>query len=154
MSPFTIVGPLGEQQKQELKENRLNFKQYEDLSDEQLLDLYRSCDLVVLASTYEGFGLPIVEAQAVGRPVVTSNVCSMPEVAGDAAAFVDPVDVESIRKGIRRVIEDEAYRTALVEKGLANVRRFASKGLASRYAKLYRTIAENQALKGDTRPRE
>jgi len=82
-----------------------------------------------------------VEAQAVGRPVVTSNRCSMPEVAGDAACFVDPESIESIRRGVVRVLEERPYRESLIEKGLENVKRFAPARIAAQYADLYRTIA-------------
>ena len=70
--------------------------------------------MLTFVSTYEGFGLPILESQATGRPVVTSNVSSMPEVAGDAACLVNPYDADSIREGILRVINDDAYRKDLM----------------------------------------
>jgi glycosyltransferase involved in cell wall biosynthesis len=110
------------------------------LSNEDLLKQYQCADMLVFASTYEGFGLPIVEANAVGRAVVTSNICSMPEVAGDAACLVDPYDVESIRKGILQVINCADYRAALVTAGLKNVERFRPEKIAEQYAQLYRKI--------------
>jgi glycosyltransferase involved in cell wall biosynthesis len=96
--------------------------------------------MVVFASTYEGFGLPIVEANATGRPVVTSNIFSMPEVAGDAGCFVDPFDASSIRAGIVRVVEDEAYRQGLIKKGFKNVKRFRADAIAHQYAELYNDL--------------
>jgi len=88
-------------------------------------------------STYEGFGLPIVEANAVGRPVITSNVCSMPEVAGDAAFLVDPFDVEDIRRGVLLLINDSHLRRDLVRRGFLNVRRFSIESVATQYRSLY-----------------
>jgi glycosyltransferase involved in cell wall biosynthesis len=112
-----------------------------DIRDADILKAYRRCDLVLFASTHEGFGLPILEAQATGRPVITSNCSAMPEVAGNAARLVDPFDPSSIRSGVKQVMEDEAYRAKLVELGFENVRRFSAVQIAAEYAALYREIA-------------
>lgn len=138
-----IVGPLDSRQRDELRANAITYRNHEWVSDEELVALYQGCDLVIFASTYEGFGLPIVEAQAVGRPIITSNTCSMPEVAGEAACLVDPFDTQSIRDGISRIIGDEAYRGMLVEKGFENIKRFDPVRIASQYADLYRLVAQD-----------
>jgi glycosyltransferase involved in cell wall biosynthesis len=96
--------------------------------------------MVVFVSTYEGFGLPIVEANATGRPVITSNICSMPEIAGSAACLVDPSDCSSIRQGILRVMNDDGYRAGLVAMGFDNVKRFRASLIAAQYAELYHDI--------------
>jgi glycosyltransferase involved in cell wall biosynthesis len=137
-----ILGALDEAQRKCLAESGIQYTQYQDISDQELAGLYEKCDMLVFASLYEGFGLPIVEAQAVGRPVVTSNRCSMPEVAGDAACLVDPESIESIRQGILKVLEDRPYRESLIEKGFENVKRFAPARIAAIYTDLYRTIAQ------------
>lgn len=137
---LVIIGQLSDTQVDVLKHHRVSYENYVDLSREALLKEYCCCDMVLFASTYEGFGLPIVEANAVGRPVVTSNIWSMPEVAGDAACLVDPFSVDSIRDGILRVIGDSAYREHLVESGFENVKRFHIETIAEQYASLYRTI--------------
>ena len=93
--------------------------------------------MLVFASTYEGFGMPIVEANAVGRAVVAGNVCSTPEVASDAACLVDPFQVDSIRRGIQRVIQHRTYRETLIRNGLYNARRFTAKAIASQYLQIY-----------------
>jgi glycosyltransferase involved in cell wall biosynthesis len=96
--------------------------------------------MLVFASIYEGFGLPIVEAQATGRPVVTSTTCSMPEVAGSAACLVNPFDVASIREGIVKVIDDQAYRDELVRLGFENVKRFRADYISAQYGKIYKDL--------------
>ena len=87
-------------------------------------------------------GLPIEAGNPrVRRPVVTSDLCSMPEAAGGAACLVDPYDVASIRQGVLRVMGDAAYRDDLVARGWANVERFRADRVAARYAQLYRAVA-------------
>jgi glycosyltransferase involved in cell wall biosynthesis len=111
------------------------------LSEQEMLDLYKEIDLLAFVSTYEGFGLPIIEAQAVGRPVLTSNVASMPEVAGEGAYFVDPFSVEAIRNGILELINNHNLREELIEKGRENVKRFEPKKIAAQYQELYDELA-------------
>ena len=138
---WVVVGRLSQTQRESLEQSGAHYVNLTNLGQAELVEQYVNSDIVMYASTYEGFGLPIVEAQAVGRPVLTSNVWSMPEVAGEGACFVDPFDVSSIRAGLRRLIEDHGYRGRLVEAGFANVERFRAQNVASQYAELYRRIA-------------
>lgn len=138
---WVVVGRLSPAQRQAIEQSGAEYVNFVNLGQKELVEQYVNSDVVMFASTYEGFGLPIVEAQAVGRPVLTSNVWSMPEVAGDGACIVDPFDVSSIRAGLRRIIEDHDYRRDLVEAGYANVARFHVQAVASRYAELYRRVA-------------
>ncbi len=135
-----IIGRLDAEQEDALRAHNIDHTATDGLSDDAVAAAYRECDLVVFASTYEGFGLPIAEANAVGRPVVTSNVLSMPEVAGDAACLVNPFDVVSIRAGVQRVIDDAAYRGQLIERGFANAARFSAGAVALKYAELYEEL--------------
>lgn len=138
---WVVVGHISPAQRHVLEQSSAEYVNLVNLGQSELVEQYVNSDVVMFASTYEGFGLPIVEAQAVGRPVLTSNVWSMPEVAGDGACIVDPFDVSSIRSGLQRIIEDPEYRKGLVEAGFANVVRFQVQNVASRYAELYRRIA-------------
>ena len=110
------------------------------LTDAELVEAYRRCDMVVFASLYEGFGLPVLEAQATGRPVITSSISAMPEAAGDGALLVDPYSVESIREAVLRIKNEPALREDLVRKGLENVERFRPAVIARRYAEVYRSL--------------
>jgi glycosyltransferase involved in cell wall biosynthesis len=76
-------------------------------------------------SLYEGFGLPVLEAMACGTPVVCSNVSSLPEVGGDAAMLVDPLDVDALARAMYQVITDETLRDKLVEQGMEQIQRFS-----------------------------
>lgn len=137
-----VVGRLSPRQRQFLDDLGIRYENGVDLSDEELLRTYEQADLVVFVSLAEGFGLPILEAQAIGRPVVTSDLSPMRDVAGGAACLVDPRNVDSIRAGIRRVIKDSNYREGLVELGLRNVVQYQPQVVASRYARLYEHIAQ------------
>ncbi len=94
------------------------------VDDATLASLYRRALLVALPSLYEGFGLPIVEAMALGTPVLTSNYGAMAEIAGDAAELVDPRSVDSIHAGLQRLAFDTQRRAELRERGLLRSRDF------------------------------
>jgi len=93
--------------------------------DERLPGLYRGASFTAFISLYEGFGLPIVESMAVGTPVLTSNVSSMPEIAGDAAVIVQPRDLGEIANAMDRLVSDSALRVDLVAKGLERAATFS-----------------------------
>jgi glycosyltransferase involved in cell wall biosynthesis len=136
---LTIVGKLNEETRSALDAYRIKYCSKEfRLSDNEVFHEYQSCDIVCFISTLEGFGMPIVEAQKVGRLVVTSAVSSMPEIAGEGAIFVDPVDVASIRKGFMTAIELLGEPYNLLEKGLRNALRFEPEAIAKSYAELYK----------------
>jgi glycosyltransferase involved in cell wall biosynthesis len=137
---WRIIGCLTPEQRRSIESHSIEFSNVYDLSDEQMLREYHECDALVFVSTYEGFGMPIVEAQAVGRPVVTSNLSSMPEVAGEAAVLVDPLDISSIRTAILKVISDSEYREQIVQRGFENVKRFRPESIALEYFSIYQKL--------------
>jgi glycosyltransferase involved in cell wall biosynthesis len=114
------------------------------LPDETLAILYRLAAVFVFPSLYEGFGLPPLEAMASGTPVVTSNVSSLPEVAGDAAVLVDPYDVGSIVEGIRRVLTDPALADDLRRKGRERAREFSWERSVARTRDLYQELGAHR----------
>lgn len=137
-----IIGPIAESVEAELIRRKIQYENFKDLTREELIEKYVESDLVVFASTKEGFGMPILEAQQIGRPVITSNCSSMPEVAGNGAVFVDPYNVDSIRSGILNVIEDHSLRDQLIKAGLKNIQRFHLDQVAGQYAALYSNILQ------------
>ena len=137
-----IIGPLSKSQEKALVSAKIEFTTTVNLTEQALIEEYCASDLVVFASTIEGFGMPILEAQAVGRVVVTSDCSSMPEVAGKGACLVDPFDVSSIRQGVIRVIEDETYRSSLILAGFENINKYSVSVIAMKYDALYRTVAQ------------
>ena len=112
------------------------------LPQETLAVMYRLAGVFVFPSLYEGFGLPPLEAMASGTPVVTSNVSSLPEVAGDAAQLVDPYDPEAIADGIYRVLTDVDLRRDLRRRGLARARQFSWETSVRRVREIYGEVAD------------
>jgi len=111
------------------------------LPEETLAVMYRLAGVFVFPSLYEGFGLPPLEAMASGTPVVTSNVSSLPEVAGDAAVLVDPYDTRSIADGIYRVLTDQRLRADLRRLGLARAGQFSWESSVRRVREIYGQVA-------------
>lgn len=143
--PLTLVilGQLHDRQNELLSGHGLQFEAISNLTLEAVAQLYYSSDLVAFVSTYEGFGLPILEAQAVGRPVLTSNLSPMSDVAGEGALKVDPFDVIAIRGGLQRLLSQPELREDLVQKGFENVKKYSATAIAAQYAALYREVLEN-----------
>jgi glycosyltransferase involved in cell wall biosynthesis len=105
--------------------------------DETLAVLYQLASVFVFPSLYEGFGLPPLEAMAAGTPVITSNVSSLPEVVGEAAVLIDPIDSGAIADAMARVLGDEALRTILVCRGRERVKAFSWKRSVARIREVY-----------------
>jgi glycosyltransferase involved in cell wall biosynthesis len=116
------------------------------LPEETLAVMYRLAGVFVFPSLYEGFGLPPLEAMASGTPVVTSNVSSLPEVAGDAALLVDPYDPAAIADGIYRVITDAPLRRTLRQKGLARANQFSWEESVRRVRAIYGEVCNVEGL--------
>lgn len=139
---FMILGHSTSEIQNLLKTNKIGYTFIDKaVTTEELFELYKKSDIISFVSTLEGFGMPIVEANIIGRPVITSDITSMPWVAGDAACLVDPFNVDQIKTGILKIIENDAYRKAIVENGYINANRFDKKNIATTYFELYRSIA-------------
>ncbi|WP_152207618.1 glycosyltransferase family 4 protein [Marinobacter changyiensis] len=139
---LVIIGSLNSELGGVLARHEIDYENHVGLSREALLDQYVKADMLMFASTYEGFGLPVVEANAVGRPVITSNLSPMTEVADDAACLIDPYDPGDIRAGVARIVNDSTYRESLIAAGYQNALRFQSTAVAESYAAIYRKVAQ------------
>lgn len=136
-----VIAKLSDADKKMLEESGVRYSVACNLTDAQIVEEYRNADIVLFASTYEGFGVPILEAQSTGRPIITSNIAPMTEVAAEGSAvFVDPLDVESIRAGVLKIMNTPDLAQKLVAAGLENTKRFAPEKIAAQYAELYSQI--------------
>jgi glycosyltransferase involved in cell wall biosynthesis len=115
---------------------------------EEKTSLFRNSIALVFPSFHEGFGLPVLEAQSLGIPVLTSNITALPEVAGKGALFINPFKVEDIAKGMEKIAFDETLRKDLIKKGFENVKRFSWETTAKETLKILREVYyENSSSK-------
>lgn len=135
-----IIGHLNEQVIVCLNKYQIDYSNIYDLSDEEIAEEYQKCDIVNFPSLFEGFGMPIIEGQATGRIVVTSNLSPMKDIAGDNAALVDPYDVKSIRECYLKIIQDSFFREILIKNGYKNILRFKVASVAKQYYELYQNL--------------
>lgn len=108
--------------------------------DELVQAFFAAAHAFVFISLYEGFGFPIVEAMSCGVPIVCSNATCLPEVAGDAALLVDPLDAEAVADQLERVIRDEALRADLIQKGFKRIREFSWEKTVGEMCEIYRSL--------------
>lgn len=118
-----------------------SFRKLGYVPQRDLVGLYRLALMLAMPSLYEGFGFPILEAMMAGCPVVTSKRGAIPEVAGDAALFVDPERIESIGEGITCFAQSEKQRTLFIEKGKRQASKFSWKKTAEQTASIYETLS-------------
>jgi glycosyltransferase involved in cell wall biosynthesis len=138
---LVLIGHVDSSLREILQKSSVEYESYENLSHEEVFNKYIESDIVTFVSIGEGFGLPIIEAFAAGRPLITSNAPPMSDVAGDAACLVNSLDISDIRKGILKVMSDQTYRETLVEKGLDRVRCFSVAEVADRYLGVYQRLS-------------
>lgn len=137
---LVLIGHIDDQIKQGLVESGINYENHVGITHEDIYRCYCECDLVAFISLNEGFGVPIIEAQAVGRPVITSNLSPMKDVAGKGACLVDPLNVAEIREAINDLISDDKYRHKIVKMGMINVRKYSPATISEQYLDIYKQL--------------
>ncbi len=110
------------------------------INDQELSLLYQLARVMIYPSVFEGFGLPVAEAQASGCPVITSSVSSLPEAGGEGAHYIKPPNYNELSAGIKQILNDEDYRNQLIEKGFQNAQRFTPEAYATQLMKLYQKV--------------
>lgn len=140
-------GGIGERKNiQRIKEGADGFnlivfgENHPKISDEEMPLLYSSASVLAYPSLYEGFGLPILESFACGTPVLTSNMSSMPEIAGDAAVLVDPLDASLIKKAVTELMNDISLREDLRKRGFKRAKEFSWQKCAKETFDLYNRL--------------
>jgi glycosyltransferase involved in cell wall biosynthesis len=143
-----IVGKLTDKQQENLLKYNVEYVQYLVISQEEIVQLYEQSDIVTFVSLYEGFGMPVLEAQVVGRAVITSDSTPMIEVGGAGACYVKPTDVADIRRGILRIWHDDEYRNELIQAGQDNSKKYAVEKITASYFGLYESIIKSEPFAG------
>lgn len=133
-----LEGPLYQTIQQLQLEDHVHITGFAD--DADLPALYSAATCFALPSLYEGFGIPVLEAMACGTPVVTSNISSLPEVAGDAALLVNPYNVEELTSALTRLITDDTLRQQLITRGFTQASRFTWDRAAQQLLKVYQKL--------------
>jgi glycosyltransferase involved in cell wall biosynthesis len=139
-----IVGKLIGEQIELLKENQTDFENYVNLSESTMFELYQRCDILMYVSSYEGFGMPVIEANVVGRPVIASNIEPINSVAGNAALLVDPYNTDEIKKAISFLLQDMDYCRQLVENGFENAKKYHPALIARKYMDIYEEMVREK----------
>lgn len=125
-------------------ENRLPKSKYVEflgrLTDEDLIEVYKKSQAFVFPSLIEGFGLPGLEAMAVGLPVIAACASCLPEIYQDAALYFDPHDVNDLTAKIKSVLENEDLRKDLIKKGLAQVKKYSWAKMANQTWEIYQLV--------------
>lgn len=139
----SIIGSLSASQEKKLDELNIDYQNYFNLSFDEVVRLYKDADLLLFPSTYEGFGMPIIEAQATGLPVITSDLQPMNDVAGKGALLVNPFNTHDIADAVNKIISNKNLRDKLITNGLENVKQYRSKAVAEKYYNLYKEVLKN-----------
>jgi glycosyltransferase involved in cell wall biosynthesis len=114
------------------------------ISDEDLVKLYNQAEMLLYPSLYEGFGFPILESMACGTPVIASNTTSIPEISGNCALLIDPLNTEEIANSLLQLSEDTELRQQLIQQGKQRSAKFSWHNTAEETKKLYESIRRTQ----------
>lgn len=135
---LVIIGNISEDTKELLLESKIDYEIKYGLTDTSIIQEYQNSDIISFPTVYEGFGLPILEGQTVGRVVVTSDIEPHKSVAGEnGAIFVNPDDYLLIREGFIKAIDDEELRNRIIEYGYNNTRLYSFERVSMDYMKIY-----------------
>jgi glycosyltransferase involved in cell wall biosynthesis len=137
-----IIGKISETLVERLRVNEIDYSNAVRITDEEMIKEFQNCDIINFPSLYEGFGVPIIEGQATGRVVVTSDLSPMREVAGGGAYLVDPYSIEGMHKAYRELIENPLLRQQIMNKGAVNVENYKAHSIAMRYREVYNELLQ------------
>ena len=132
-----VIGKLSSTQLEALLRYKIDYTNLYDINYHDIVNYYNLCDLVSFPSSYEGFGVPIVEANVMRKPIFAGDIPILHEVANDSAIFVNPYNVNEIREVIVRLMGDESLREELIKKGIINAIRFQQDKIIKQYEELY-----------------
>lgn len=134
---LNIIGKLSKEQEDLLRIYKINYSNSYDISTSDMINCYKKADIVIFPSSYEGFGMPIIEGQMTGRPVIISNISPLKEVSGGAAVMLEDLEPETIRNNIENLIKDSSLRQEFINKGLKNAHLYTTERICNLYKSLY-----------------
>ncbi len=140
---LTIIGKLSLSQKRKLKDFNIIYDNFFNLEHTEIVRKYKEADFLLFPTTYEGFGIPILEAQATGIPVITSDLQPMNKIAGNGALLVNPFNVCDIKKGIEDILTNSQLRRNILKAATENVQKYKCKQIAIMYYNLYKKLLNN-----------
>lgn len=143
---IVIIGKINKEQKDFLKKRKIIFKNYVNLSDTKLVKIYNEGKLLLFPSLYEGFGLPIIEAQRFKIPVVTSNLSPMKDIVNKTALLVDPKNSKDIERKILMILNNKILRRDIIKKGFKNSLRFEPNLSRLKYFNLYKKTFDDNVI--------
>ena len=141
-----IIGNLDEATIVQLQQSGVAYTNASNLTHAEIVEEYQKADIVNFPSTFEGFGMPIIEGQATGCIVITSNISPMKEVAGKGAILVDPYSVDSIRKAYISILNNPALRQRLLKGGQENIKKYQIGNIAQKYLEIYSLVAHESTF--------
>ena len=137
---LNIVGKIDERDTYLLRKYEIEYKNFTNTTNDVIEDLYLSSDLLTFLSLHEGFGLPVIEAQYHGLPVICSNIEPMIEIAGKGAIFLDPNKPSELRSTILKIQRNKLSLEQVAEDGLENAKRFDTNLVSDNHLHVYRQI--------------
>ncbi len=140
-----IIGKINEKDLLLLERYKIDYSNGYKLTDKEILEEYVKSDIVSFPSIFEGFGMPVIEGQAIGRVVLTSNITPMTEISGSAVYYVDPNSVESVRNGFLDIINNDKMRLNLIDLGIINVKKFDVSEIVKKYRLIYKKISNDKS---------
>ncbi len=137
---LVIIGKPDDPQQEILRRRKISHDIFHGLTEAEMADQYREADIVYFPSMYEGFGLPVIEGFRAGRAVLTSDISPMKDISEGAACLVDPLQSASIRDGLLRLIREDAYREALIRRGLVVAEKYTPEAVATAFREFYQEV--------------
>ncbi len=140
-----VVGKIGPYDQILITQYNISVKNFLNISEEELKNLYLESDVLFFGSKHEGFGLPILEAQSAHLPVITSNFEPMTEVANKGALYVDPYNIGDIRRKLNIIHTNLSLRKELIDAGLENIKLLSQDAMLKKYFKVYNEVYEESS---------